>query len=309
LRPPKVSSCQQNLKTPATIPIARATAPLWEHPTSLGLWDKRGTTCELPVDIGSCVPQGVSVERMRQLVPEAADDVDPDELYPADVRPAPAGRPWVLLNMVVSLDGATAVGGRSGELGGPADRAVFSTLRSLPDVILVGAATVRAERYGPPRTSAHHQAARRARGQDPVPRLAVVSGRLALDLEAALFTETPTRPIVVTAASAPAEQRAEVAEVADVVVAGEHRVDVAAALGELHDRGVGLVVCEGGPSINGQLLAAGVVDELCVTIDPSLVGGSSARMIAGPEPDAPVPLRLDRLLEQDGVLLARYVRG
>ncbi|HVN51042.1 MAG TPA: pyrimidine reductase family protein [Acidimicrobiales bacterium] len=245
---------------------------------------------------------------MRQLVPEPIGEVDPDDLYPADARPAPAGRPWVLLNMVVSVDGATAVQGRSDGLGGPADRAVFSTLRAIPDVVLAGAGTVRAEGYGPPRTSEAHRDARLARGQAAFPRLAIVSGRLELDARAELFTATPTRPIVITAGSAPDDRRAALAEVADVVVAGDERVDLAAALRELRARDAAVVLCEGGPMVNAQLLAAGMVDEVCVTIDPSLVGGSSARMIAGVGPSAPETLRLDRLLEADGVLLARYVR-
>jgi riboflavin-specific deaminase-like protein len=246
---------------------------------------------------------------MRQLLPEPVDDVDPDDLYPTDARPAPPDRPWVMLNMVTSIDGASALEGRSGGLGGDADQTVFRVLRSVPDVILVGAATVRAERYGPPRTSEQHQAARRARGQAPFPRLAVVSGRLDLDEGTELFTATPSRPIVITGSNAPADRRAELAEVADVVVAGAERVDLVAALAELRGLGCAVVLCEGGPSLNAQLLAAGVVDELCATIGPLLVGGSSKRMIEAAAPDAPEPLRLDRLLEADGVLLARYVRA
>ena len=215
----------------------------------------------------------------------------------------------MLLNMVASLDGATALDGRSGGLGGQADLAVFRVLRSVPDVILVGAATVRAERYGPPRTSEAHQAARRARGQEPFPRLAIVSGRLDLDVQAELFTATPSRPIVITGSAAPADRRAELAEVADIVVAGAERVDLVAALGQLRDLAGGVVLCEGGPTLNAQLLAAGVVDEVCATIGPLLVGGSSKRMIEAATDDTPEPLRLDRLLEADGVLLARYVRG
>jgi riboflavin biosynthesis pyrimidine reductase len=246
---------------------------------------------------------------VRQLLPEVVEDVDPDDLYPADARPAPEDRPWVLLNMVTSVDGATAVDGRSGSLGGHADLVVFRVLRSLPDVILVGAATVRAEKYGPPRTSEAHQAARQARGQGPFPRLAIVSGRLDLDLGADLFTATPSRPIVITGSAAPAERRAEVAEVADIVVAGADRVDVVGTLRQLRDLAGEVVLCEGGPSLNAQLLAAGVVDEVCATIGPQLVGGSSKRMIEAATPDTPEHLHLDRLLEDDGVLLARYVRG
>jgi riboflavin biosynthesis pyrimidine reductase len=246
---------------------------------------------------------------MRQLWPAPVDEIDPDEVYVADLRPAPGDRPWVLLNMVTSVDGATAVEGRSGDLGGAADRAVFHVLRGLPDVILAGAATVRAEHYGPPRTSEAHQAARRARGQAPFPRLAIVSGRLDLDPGTELFTATPTRPIVITGSSAPEDRRARLAEVADVVVAGDDRVDAAEALRQVRGLGGVVVLCEGGPSLNAQLLGAGVVDEVCATIAPMLVGGSSKRMIQAATPDAPEQMRLDRLLEQDGVLLARYVRA
>ncbi len=246
---------------------------------------------------------------MRQLLPEPRADVDPVALYTADPRPRPPDRPWVLLNMVASVDGATAVEGRSGGLGGPADRAVFTTLRSLADVILVGAATVRAEHYGPPRTSAEHQAQRQARGQAAFPRIAIVTGRLDLDLAAPLFTKSPTRPIVVTAAAAPAERRAEVAELADVVVAGEERVDFAAALATLGVEGVDTVLCEGGPTINDQLLAADLIDEVAVTYGPLLVGGTSKRMITGGDPPAPMAMRLARVLTDDDVLLLRYVRA
>jgi riboflavin-specific deaminase-like protein len=246
---------------------------------------------------------------VRQLLPELLEDVDPEQLYPNDARPAPPARPWVLLNMVASVDGATAVEGRSGALGGDADRRTFSALRSVADAILVGAGTVRAEHYGPPRTTEAQQAARVARGQVAFPRLAIVSGRLDLDLTTPLFAATPTRPIVLTGTTAPPERRAEVAEVAEVVVAGDDQVDAPRALRELRERDLPVVLCEGGPGLNAHLLAAGMVDEVCVTIAPMLVGGMSTRMIAARAPDQPEHLRLDRLVEDDGVLLARYVRG
>ena len=119
---------------------------------------------------------------MQQLLPEPRDDVDPAVLHASHRRTPPPERPWVALNMVVSVDGATQVDGLSGGLGGPADRRMFLSLRSIADVILVAAGTVRAEHYGPPRTSPDQRAQRLARGQAECPRLAIVSGSLDLDL-------------------------------------------------------------------------------------------------------------------------------
>ena len=246
---------------------------------------------------------------MRQLLPVPIDEVDPDVTYAADARPTPAGRPWVLTNMVATVDGAASVDGLSGGIGGDADRAAFHALRAVPDVILVGAGTVRAENYGPPRTTEARQAQRVARGQEPYPRIAVVTGKLELDLTSSLFTASPNRPIVVTTTESPAERRAEVATVADLVVVGDRHVDLAAALVALAETGVRTVLCEGGPVLDGQLVAAGLIDEVCLTIAPLLASGDASRIMHGPTPDRPEGLCLDRVLEQDGTLLLRYVRA
>ncbi|HUF33680.1 MAG TPA: pyrimidine reductase family protein [Acidimicrobiales bacterium] len=229
---------------------------------------------------------------MRQLLPDPVDDVDPEVVYADDDRPAPVGRPWVMANMVTSADGSAAVDGRSGPLGGPADRAVFHLLRSLADVILVAAGTVRAEHYRP------------ARGPAPI---AVVTRSLDLDLTSALFTEATARTIVVTCAAADPGRLAAVREVADVVVAGDERVDVAAALAALGERGHRLVLCEGGPTLLGQVASAGVLDELCLTISPILTAGDGPRLLDGPALTPPAALRLATLLEDDGTLFARYL--
>jgi riboflavin biosynthesis pyrimidine reductase len=142
---------------------------------------------------------------VRQLLPVAADVVDPAVVY-ADL-PEVAGRPGVRLNMIASLDGAATVDGLSGGLGGPADRRVFAALRELAEVVLVAAGTVRAERYGPSK----------------VP-LAIVTRSCALDLGSPLFVEG-ARAIVLTVATAPPKAVAAAREVADVLVAGEQTVD------------------------------------------------------------------------------------
>lgn len=244
----------------------------------------------------------------RLFPPGGASPVDLDDAYAGALRWPVTDRPWVLANMVSSIDGATAVTGVSGPLGGAADRAVFAAVRAVPDVIVVGAGTVRAERYGPPRSTDERRRRRAAAGQRPVPRMAVVSGRLDLDVATPLFTEAEERPIVLTTAAAARDDVARVAAVADVVVAGEELVAPATALAELHERGARTVLCEGGPTLLGVFVAAGLLDELCLTFAPLLVAGGSARIAAGPVPDAPTGMLLSHVLEEDGTLFLRYLR-
>jgi riboflavin biosynthesis pyrimidine reductase len=227
---------------------------------------------------------------VRQLLPRFVDPVDPMAVY-ADL-PVAAGRPGVRLNMIASLDGATAVAGVAGGLGGKADQALFALLRSLADVVLVAAGTVRAERYGP----------------STVP-VAVVTRSCRLDWDSRFFTAALARPLVVTFATAPAEARARAAEVADVVVAGEHDVDLVEAVGALGARGFRAVLSEGGPILNAQLTAAGLLDELCLTLSPLLVGGDAKRLLAGPLLPGPPALRLVSACEEDGFLFLRYRSG
>jgi len=195
----------------------------------------------------------------------------------------------VRLNMIGSVDGATAVDGRSGGLGGPADRRVFAALRSLADVVLVAAGTVRAESYGPAK----------------VP-IAVVSGSLRLDWDTPFFADAVHRPLVVTSAQAPSGARHEAEAVADVLVAGEAEVDLARAVDQLGERGFAHVLAEGGPSFNGALAAAGLLDELCLTFAPLIVSGDARRIVAGPPLQPPPELTLRSLCEEDGYLFLRY---
>lgn len=247
---------------------------------------------------------------MRQLLPDPIDDADPVALYAADARPAPADRPWVMVNMIASVDGATAVAQRSGGLGGPADRQVFRALRELPDAILVGASTVRTEGYGPVRLEQDAIGRRRARGQQDTARLVIVSGSLELDASSSLFTDSEVAPIIVTSASADDRRRRELSRVAEVMVVGAARVSMPDTLRMLRTLGVHTVLCEGGPIVNAQLMAGDLIDEWCQTYSPLLVGGTSTRAAVGDEDSEPLPhLRLHRLLEQDGMLMADYVRS
>jgi riboflavin biosynthesis pyrimidine reductase len=238
---------------------------------------------------------------VRQLLP-VAREVDPLEVY-GDL-PDAEGRPAVRLTMIASLDGATALDGRSGGLGGPADRRAYLTMRSLADVVLVAAGTVRAEGYGPPALPPALAEARAARGQEGLPRIAIVTRSCELPWEAPLFADPGARPIVVTVADPPAGNVARAEAAADVVRAGEGSVDLAACLRALGELGARSVLAEGGPTLNGGLAAAGLLDELCLSIAPLLAGGGAKRILAGP-PLAPTGMTIRSLCEDGGLLLLR----
>lgn len=222
-------------------------------------------------------------------------------------RPVPSGRPWVMANMVAGLDGSAAIDGRVRSLSGPADRALFRHLRALADVVLVGASTVRAERYGPVRLTDEQRKARLDAGRPEVPRLAVVTRSLALDWDAPAFAgDDGPRPLVVTTWSAPDELRAEAEARAEVLLAGEDQVDLAAVLAELGDAGASVVLTEGGPTLLGEMLAAGLVDELCLTLAPVL-GGDALPIVVWPSGLRPTPaVALAAAREVDGHLFLRY---
>lgn len=243
---------------------------------------------------------------MRQLSPSpGTGDADPDL---AALYAYPPG-PWLRGNMVASADGAAWIGGMSGGLSSPADRQVFFLLRALADVIVVGAGTVRAEGYGPARPSRLWPHLRD--GRPVTPPVAVVSARLDLDPESRLFTEAApdARTIVITSAAAPQDLRAKLARNADVITAGEAAIDLNAAVRALAERGHRRVLTEGGPHLLGQLAAAGLLDELCLTTGPLLAGPGADRILTGhPFPRGPLPLTLAHVLEDRGFLLCRYTR-
>ena len=217
--------------------------------------------------------------------------------------------PLLRVNFVSSLDGAVESEGYSRGLSNPADKRVFSLLRAHADAVMVGAGTLRHEGYGPVRTSTDHLARRNAAGLAEHPTLIVVSAALDLDPESRAFTEAPVRPLVVTHASAPTERREALETVADVVVCGDSVVDLSVARTELTRRRLEQVLCEGGPHVFGALLAADLVDELCLTVAPLLTGPGAGRIVAGAGRSSPLPMRLVHILEFDEALLTRYARA
>ncbi len=244
---------------------------------------------------------------MRQLHPHPADIVDLEVAYPC-LAPLGPLRPSVRVNMIASLDGATAVNGRSGALGGAADKSVFASLRAAADVVLVGANTMRAERYGPARLDPAVQSQRAARGQTPVPAIAVVTASCQLDWDSAFFTDAAVRPLILTVEHAAATDRERAAHVADVIIAGEHHVEPEPAMTALARGGADNILVEGGPRLNGQLASAGLIDEVCLTLAPRLVSGDAARILHGPALELAADLELAHVLEADQYLFFRYSR-
>ena len=231
----------------------------------------------------------------RQLFPIAADQPDLPALYAY-----PDGR-WLRANMVSSADGAATLEGLTRALSSDTDRRVFSLLRMLSDVILVGAATVREEKYKPARPRELWSYLRD--GRPPTPPIAVVTRRLDFDPDSPLIAAAPphARTIVITVAQAPADRRAELARHADIIVAGDETVDLQAAVSALAERGLRRVLAEGGPHLLARLVKAGLMDELCLTIGPLMAGPGASRIVAGALAGRPLPLTLAHVLEDPGV--------
>ena len=221
---------------------------------------------------------------------------------------ADRGVPTVRMNFVMSLDGAVTMEGRSGGLGDEHDRLAMQVLRTLADVVLVGAGTVRVEGYGGLQVDEADAAWRRAHGLASQPRVAVVSSRLDLGPEHPFFARAVERPIVVTHAAAPSDRRAALAEVADVLVCGDDAVDLTAMLAALAAEGLPQVLCEGGPHLFGALIEADLVGELCLSLSPKLVAGHAGRIARG-APEVERPMRLVHAIPAGDLLLLRYARA
>ena len=236
---------------------------------------------------------------MRRLFPAPAP-VDDDAAL-AEAYRLPPGRS-LRVDFVVSLDGAIAVDGRSAGLGSPGDGRVFRVLRALADAVLVGHGTAAAEGYRP--VAADPAVARlcEALGRPAPAPVVVVSRRASLAPGDRLAV--PSTVLVTCAAAVPARRAALAGAGVDVLVCGDDDVDLPTAVDRLAGRGLEHLVCEGGPQLLRGALAAGLVDELDLTISPALVGGE-ARLLDAALP-GPQRLRLRQLLEEDGVLFTRY---
>ena len=243
---------------------------------------------------------------LHRLLPDPVE-LPLDELYAGLTLPDPApGRDThVALCMVSSTDGAVAVDGLSGGLGGEGDLRALSQLRAANDVSLVGAGTVRDEGYGPLTGSAQRRADRASKGLRPVPRLAIVtaSGRLDPDLRVFALPDEP--PLVLTSQHADPDALRAIQDRAEIHRLPGEQLTAADITSTLAGLGLRRVLLEGGPVLNQQLLEAGAIDEVFVTLAPMLVGGPVRRIIAG-DAEAATPLDLISAFEHGGDLLLRY---
>ena len=243
---------------------------------------------------------------MQSLYPTSPTELTDEDL--TSLYAYPHDRFWVRANFVSTVDGAAQGSDhKSGSISSVRDQRVFAMLRSLCDVILVGAGTARAEGYQPVRRSETDEARRARLGLAPVPTMAIVSR--SLDLDPALVAGGRAPTIIVTSRAAPADRLRACSEFAPVIVAGSADVDFAEALDQLAAQGYQRVLCEGGPSTMRNLVACGRFDELCLTITPQLVAGDRLRITQGGDLQPPPRLKLRHLLESDGELFARYTRG
>jgi riboflavin biosynthesis pyrimidine reductase len=261
--------------------------------------------------------------RLRRLLPPGApasaeEIVAGFDLNGSDTDPAhPASHPRVILNMVSTADGHATLGGRSGALSGPADRALFHALRLAVDAVMAGAATVRVERYGRIVPDESRRRLRLERGLSEEPLACIVSGRLALEGDIPLLADPAARVVILTPSSASLPTGAARAKVDYIRTARDGQLDLAAALAELRARfDVRTLLCEGGPHLGTQLLEAGLVDELFLSLSPLLAGGDpvdenpahpeALRILAGRELSPPIALELRGVLEHDSGLFLRY---
>jgi riboflavin biosynthesis pyrimidine reductase len=233
----------------------------------------------------------VSAARFRRLLPEGGGTATAADLAAElDLRAAaPADRPYVLVNMIASLDGRITVDGRAGPLANRADYELFHALRGVGDAVLVGAGTVRAESYGP-----------------MAPIGAVVSRSLDLPPSLGLLRAPGNRVIVITDSEGELEPCAAHVEYLRV-----RPLDLREALRRLRaEHDVRAVVCEGGPHLNAALIPAGLADELHLVTAPLLVGGAEPlTILTGPRLTPPAHGRLVWLNESEDYLFARYALG
>lgn len=227
--------------------------------------------------------------------------------YPADLQAC-----WVRSNFISSLDGGATADGKSGELAGPGDRALFSMMRELADIVLVGAGTVRIENYGGVKLSVASRLARQARGQAEIPPIGIVTASGQLPRAMKVFTQTEVRPLVLTCTASLEASRtglAGCAEVLDCSGSDPTTVDLAEVLAVLAARGLPRVLTEGGPLLHASVIEAGLLDELCLTLAPTLLAGPARRIASGPQQSLTRMRRNHLLTDQAGYLYTRYIRG
>jgi riboflavin-specific deaminase-like protein len=244
----------------------------------------------------------------RRLLPEPGELADGaavvEDLHLAEL--AHDDRPYLVLNMVTTADGRATIAGRSGPIGNAADQDLFHALRTRVDAVMVGAGTLRAENYGRIVRKPERREARERAGLEPDPLAVVVSGRLDLPDDLPLLHEPEQEVLVATFSDRELAGAARI----DYLRSEGGAVDIAALLAELRRRGIRSVLCEGGPTLNAELLRAGGVDELFHCQAPTLAGEPDAPTLVSGVLHETAGMQLVWLLENESHLFMRYrLRG
>ena len=240
---------------------------------------------------------------MLSTLESAGDPIDLLSMLFSEKRER-TDRPWVMFNMVESVDGATAIDGGASALNDEDDRALFLAMRAVADVVLMGAETVRSENLGPVRMSEEMSRYRANAEMEEEPRMVILTRSLGLDPEARVFSDPARRPTILTGYRVDQDRLDVLSQVADVVQIDE--LDGNGIVDQLGSAGV--ILCEGGPTINSVLMTAGMVDEINITVSPMLALGESSRIAHGQPLQPPIDMRLDRIVRGDRSLFLRYVR-
>jgi 2,5-diamino-6-(ribosylamino)-4(3H)-pyrimidinone 5'-phosphate reductase len=247
---------------------------------------------------------------LRRLVPpDSRDALDPDEVYRDLALPSGVGdRPYVVMNMVSTADGKSALGGSAAGIGSRTDAGLMRQVRAAVDAVMHGAGTLRAEIVDP-RVDPERARERVARGRPPQPLAVIVSGSLNLDLRGRFLVNGAGGTVILTASGAPPRRRAALSRYAHLLVDPGDTVDLAHGLRRLYaEFGIRRILSEGGPTLNQRLLDAGLIDEVFWTVAPKLAGGHGRNIVDGPEPTVRITARMElvSLHERDGELYTRY---
>jgi riboflavin-specific deaminase-like protein len=240
---------------------------------------------------------------VSRLLPDAAEATIAEQLATLELRQlAHPDRPYLLLNFATTLDGRAAISGRSGAIGSRVDTELLQRLRTRVDAVMIGAGTMRAERYGRIVSDPQLRAYREATQLSHDPLAVIVSNRLELPWDAGLFSDGGGQVVIFTAS----EQQPPETATPVTVVRHDGGVKLPEALAWLRrERGIRSLLCEGGPTLHGDLQRRRLADELFLTIAPKLSGGAGPHILEG-DLGGVLGLELAWLLEAGGELFARY---
>ncbi|MBN39850.1 MAG: hypothetical protein CL457_04225 [Acidimicrobiaceae bacterium] len=230
------------------------------------------------------------------------------ETYISDLRPEVLSSPWIMLNMISSKNGLATLNGTSGALGGPMDKALFRTLRGLSDVILVAAGTVRAENYSAPVISDRMTQIRSSQNRSPLPTIAVVTNSLNLDPDSPLFSSPNYRPAILTSKTGRNKGALPLFKNTDIFQIGESLVDLKAAIPTLAEAYGPVILVEGGPNLNQQLVDLDLFDEFCITISPRYSSDPQSQIVTTAESYQAGKVILDRELVVGDFTFKRFLR-